>query len=235
MVRDDATLVGLGRLRVVHACWHEPSLRVIEDALGSNRFSSISQFTDAATKDNPLYEAIEVVLKGPEISLVTYGLPPYSDKDGNTAGRSPSCLVARVRDDTPDLTVMDGHFMTAGGQPYPDLSDIEVDASEASFSYRGDVPVFYGHYWRKGIPTHGLDWTAHTACVDFSAVKGGDLVAYRWDGESEIQEDHYFHSPVGQAEDEHTEPRQVLHKSTCRGVRIRTSGRRGSRRNSSQR
>jgi hypothetical protein len=30
------------------------------------------------------------------------------------------------------------------------------------------------------------------ACVDFSAVKGGSLVAYRWDGETQIQTDHTF-------------------------------------------
>jgi hypothetical protein len=67
-----------------------------------------------------------------------------------------------------------------------------VDTATSSFSYRGDVPVFYGHYWRKGLPASGFDFTTHTACVDFSAVQGGHLVAYRWDGESEIREDHYF-------------------------------------------
>ena len=57
--------------------------------------------------------------------------------------------------------------------------------------YTDKVPVFYGHYWRQGTPEHLLDWTAHTACVDFSAVRGGTLVAYRWSGESQIQLDHY--------------------------------------------
>jgi hypothetical protein len=36
-----------------------------------------------------------------------------------------------------------------------------------------------------------LDWTSHTACVDFSAVRGGTLVAYRFSGESEIRLEHY--------------------------------------------
>jgi hypothetical protein len=26
----------------------------------------------------------------------------------------------------------------------------------------------------------------NTACLDFSAVKGGPLVAYRWEGETEV-------------------------------------------------
>ena len=86
---------------------------------------------------------------------------------------------------------MDGNFTTKDARPYPELPDIEVDASERSFCYRGDVPVFYGHYWRRGLPIQGQDWTPRTACVDFSAVNTGDLVAYRWDGETEIQADHY--------------------------------------------
>ena len=51
--------------------------------------------------------------------------------------------------------------------------------------------MFYGHHWRRGRPRRGVDFTERTACVDFSAVKAGTLVAYRWDGESEIREDHY--------------------------------------------
>jgi hypothetical protein len=37
-----------------------------------------------------------------------------------------------------------------------------------------------------------MDWTAHTACVDFSAVRGGTLIAYRWSGEQTIELSHYF-------------------------------------------
>jgi len=54
------------------------------------------------------------------------------------------------------------------------------------------VPVVYGHYWRTGTPEHGLDWTDTTACVDFSAVKGGNLTAYRWSGESTVRAENYL-------------------------------------------
>ena len=41
------------------------------------------------------------------------------------------------------------------------------------------------------------DWTAHTACVDFSAVRGGSMVAYRWNGEPEIHWENYIpHDPA---------------------------------------
>jgi hypothetical protein len=181
----------LGDIRIVHACWHEPSMRVVEEALGGNRFTATDQFVRASTKGDPLYDAIEVLLKGPEISLAAHDQPRYFDKDGHSRDQA---RVAWWKDDATTLrglAVMDGNFKTEGGQPYPDLPDIEVDTSELAFRYTGDVPVFYGHYWRRLEPTRGLDWTHRTACVDFSAVKGGALVAYRFDGETEIDADHY--------------------------------------------
>jgi hypothetical protein len=186
----------LGDFRVVHACWHEPSMRVVEEALGSDRFTSRDQFVRATTKGDSLYEAIEVLLKGPEIDLAGHGQPPYYDKDGHARSRA---RVAWWRDGARtlrDLSVMNGNFTTASGEPYPPLPDIEVAAREQSFSYRGDVPVFYGHYWRHGRPRRGADFTERTACVDFSAIITGRLAAYRWDDEPEIREDHYFNVAV---------------------------------------
>jgi hypothetical protein len=181
----------LGAIRVVHACWHEPSMRVVEEALGSNRFTSRDQFVPATTKGDSLYDAIEVLLKGPEIDLASHGQPAFYDKDGYART---SARVAWWNDGATtlrELSVMDGNFTTADGEAYPLLPDDEVPPGEQSFSYRGDVPVFYGHYWRRGLPRRGVDFTERTACVDFSAIKTGALVAYRWNGESEIQEDHY--------------------------------------------
>jgi hypothetical protein len=181
----------LGEIRVIHACWHEPSMRVVEAALGSNRFASRDQFVAATTKGDPLYEAIEVLLKGPEIDLAGHGLPRYHDKDGSARSKARVAWWRNEATTLRELSVMDGNFTTADGEPYPPLPDIEVPARERSFAYRGDVPVFYGHYWRSGLPRPGVDFTERTACVDFSAIKTGTLVAYQWDGESEIREDHY--------------------------------------------
>lgn len=38
----------------------------------------------------------------------------------------------------------------------------------------------------------GDDFTDRTACVDFSAAKGGALTAYRWWGESTIWPENYL-------------------------------------------
>ena len=54
------------------------------------------------------------------------------------------------------------------------MPDDELTASVKPYT---DVPVLFGHYWYNGTPTI-LSPTA--ACVDYSAGKGGDLVAYQW-------------------------------------------------------
>ena len=180
----------LGGLRVVHACWHEPSMAVVIAELGGERFTTLKQMIAATDKTTALYAAVEILLKGPEISLVDRGLPRYLDKEEHPRDK------ARIRwwhenatrlKDLAELST----FTAEGGGPYPDVDDFEVNPEERTFSYHDGIPVFYGHYWREGVPEHQLDWTPHTACVDFSAVRGGTLVAYRWSGEKEIELAHY--------------------------------------------
>lgn len=45
------------------------------------------------------------------------------------------------------------------------------------------APVFIGHHWFSGQPAIE---SPKLACLDWSAGKGGALVAYRWDGEDEL-------------------------------------------------
>ena len=62
------------------------------------------------------------------------------------------------------------------------LPDTPIPES-ALLGYDGAKPVFFGHYWWDGIPRPVLPTVA---CVDYSAGKGGPLVAYRWEGEPEL-------------------------------------------------
>ena len=193
----------LGKLRVVHACWHKDSMHTVERELGGNRFTTPEQLVRASDKADDLYTAIEVLLKGPEISLVDRGQPPFLDKDGHRREE------ARVRwwNDSArtlrEIAEMEGKFDTEDGETYPELPDDEVLDNERSFAYSETVPVFYGHYWRKGPPTYLRDWTEHSACVDFGAVKpGGALMAYRWSGESQIRLENFAATPSVAAQPE---------------------------------
>ena len=48
------------------------------------------------------------------------------------------------------------------------------------------APIFVGHHWFTG---HPMIESPKLACLDWSAAKDGPLVAYRWDGESELRND----------------------------------------------
>jgi len=46
-----------------------------------------------------------------------------------------------------------------------------------------EIPVFFGHYWFQTLPYLLRN---NVCCLDFGASKGGYLVAYRWNGEKEL-------------------------------------------------
>ncbi|WP_198651726.1 metallophosphoesterase [Salinicola sp. RZ23] len=66
------------------------------------------------------------------------------------------------------------------------LSDAERD--RLTWYPESAPPLFVGHYWCKGVPALPR---ANIACLDYSAVKYGRLVAYRWDGERQLDADRF--------------------------------------------
>lgn len=62
------------------------------------------------------------------------------------------------------------------------LPIIQVDEVLAPYA-AVDRPTFVGHYWFSGKPQ---PLTAQIACLDYSVARGGQLVAYRFDGESQL-------------------------------------------------
>ena len=56
-------------------------------------------------------------------------------------------------------------------------------------------PVFFGHYWLEDdypkIQSH------NAVCLDYSVAKGGSLVAYRWSGESVLNENNFVFIQAG--------------------------------------
>lgn len=118
----------LGGLRVVHACWHADSIKVVERELGSNVFVSDYQLARASSKGDPLYEAVEILLKGPEIAVE----PPYLDKDGHRRDK------ARLRWWNDGATTLDeiaeisSTFEGLDHEPYPALPPTPVPVVERS-------------------------------------------------------------------------------------------------------
>lgn len=177
----------LGTIRVVHACWHKDSIKVLEPHLHQGRFASRAAFVRATRKPeegeakDELYAAAEILTKGPETELAQYGASSFKDKDGKVR------TAARVRWWDPEATTLGraveitrGSEAQSWRQANHEHLEKPLSERDRSFVYKGKAPVFYGHYWRSDEPHELEDWTAKTACVDFSAVRGGTLVAYRW-------------------------------------------------------
>ena len=79
---------------------------------------------------------------------------------------------------------------TEDGRDYPPLPESPLETPPPVEPYVADVTVFYGHYWESGTPTITSN---RTACVDYgvAAEVPGPLVAYRWQGESTLTNDHF--------------------------------------------
>lgn len=164
----------LDGLRVVHACWDSAAMDVVRPWLSADGSVTYALMVEGSRRGSAEYEAIEIILKGPEIQLPDG--TAYRDKDGHPRTKArlrwwdASATTLRSAAEIPSgSTLLDG-------SPFPELPDTPVEDG-VNAPYTDDVPVLYGHYWRSGECQ--VD-TPLTACVDYSVGKGGPLVAYRW-------------------------------------------------------
>ena len=159
----------LGGIRVVHACWHEPSRALLQATCldAGNRFTEHGfRLANAERTDDN--RAAEIILKGPEISLP----PPHSfvDKDGHVRRE------ARLRWwDSMALTYRTACSGWTGARIISPTGQ-----SRRALHMTTRRLFCLAITWMNGEPV----LTSPTAaCLDFSIAKGGVLAAYRWSGE----------------------------------------------------
>lgn len=174
----------LDGLRVVHACWSDRHIALLADELGPDRLLTQQAVEAATTEGTAVYEAVEIVLKGPEIDL---GGIWYRDQGGHrrTAARmrwwDASAVTLRRSALIPPGTVLhDGRRDDVLVDELPDRPLTKIVVSP----YDGAVPVLFGHYWWQRGAAEPMNPMA--TCLDFSVAAGGDLVAYRFDGEPRL-------------------------------------------------
>jgi hypothetical protein len=176
----------LDGLRVVHACWDPVGMEVIENELA--RYGGVTQEFMAAAhvKESPLFQAIDDVLKGTEISL-----PPgqsFADKDGNQRYK----MRIRWFESPGTRTYAEYSLSSESGFPeipLPSKLDQQIRPYASS-----ECPVFFGHYWLRAEQPMRL--ASNVGCLDFSVAKGGQLCAYRWDGEQELDDQKFVSVPA---------------------------------------
>ena len=137
---------------------------------------------DAYTPGSSLHESVEVLLEGKEASL-------------------PAGVSFRDADGHERTSIRTRWYLPATGQTYRTyaLQTVPIECDEpvgeavvrAALPYPAvEKPAFVGHYWLNAPAPFLL--ASNVACLDFSVAKGGFLCAYRWDGERELGEDHFF-------------------------------------------
>lgn len=167
----------LGPIRVVHAWWHDEHVRLVQQRLAGTAIDDV--FLRAACKKGSAeYRAMEGLTKGLEVALPE-GVS-FEDRDGAQRHE------VRVR------------WWDHGVRTYREAAQLRehLRASIPDDALPGDLdlrpnegtPVFVGHYKMQG---EARPASARVACVDYSAEDEGPLVCYRWQGESDLQADHF--------------------------------------------
>jgi hypothetical protein len=160
----------LGALRCVHACWDSKRIQ----HLGSRSLNDEAFLHASATKMSPEHQAIENVLKGPEIPATEGNM--FCDKEGTYR----DTIRTRWWDIRADLTISD-LAMPPGSMADSMKVDPWILSSLPNYDPK-EPPVFFGHYW---LPANAprAPLAPNIACLDFSGGLEGPLVAYRWNGE----------------------------------------------------
>ncbi len=152
--------------RVIHACWDRRAMVDAERHLNDARLDD-QAVEWSADPVHPLFQAVEVLAKGPEVQLPDG--TTFTDKDGHerpeirmawwkTDARTWQDIAICVPD--PEAQLPAGDLPTKiSFEPYP------ADAK----------PVFFGHYWLNG---EIVLQAPNALCLDYSAGKEGPLAAY---------------------------------------------------------
>ena len=167
--------------RVVHACWDEALIDEFKARRNTNQID-MDFLVKSSDLDSFEFDVMDRLLRGTNLKLPD-GMS-IEGKDGYVR----EFFRTMFWSDQPDV-YQDIVFQ-------PDPLPPEIAAKRLSDSDRAKLlnypedrpPLFFGHYWRMGKPEC---IKPNLACLDYSAVKYGKLVAYRFDGEKELSDDKF--------------------------------------------
>ena len=163
----------LPQVRVVHACWHDGYMNELRPHLTTGLQLTQELMVSASRPDSMQYRTVEGLTKGLEIDLPDGH--SFLDKDENVRKNVRIRWWDENADNYGDLALAPAALRERlRTEPIP--KDVRTP-------YDNMKPVFFGHYWMTG---QAKAQTPTVACVDYSAGKGGPLVAYRWDGEDQL-------------------------------------------------
>ena len=166
------------RFRAVHACWDDRLINMLRTRFADGRVNQ-AFVQQSAIKGSFADQAFNRLLRGVNLPL-PHGMSQTS-YDGFTRS---SFRTKFWHDDESALTYGDVVF-----QPDALPGDLAQEPLPTEYlqhvtGYDAQQPLlFVGHYWRQGQPSL---IRPNLACLDYSAVNGGKLVAYRLDQEEHL-------------------------------------------------
>ncbi len=167
--------------RAVHAAWDNASIRFLRQHLFQYKLTD-ELIEQSIVKGSPFHHAIETTLKGKEIRLPNGH--SFTDKDGT---HRKDIRIKWWQDPAKS------NYREISIEPLEGLDQTAIDSSVLNNNdfYKPDnIPVFFGHYWLKGNP---MLYRGNICCLDYSVAKEGLLAAYRFDGESILDESKFVY------------------------------------------
>lgn len=171
------------RFRAVHACWDDHLISMLRTRFADGRINQ-AFIQQSAVSGSFADQTFNRLLRGVNLPL-PYGMS-QTGQDGFTRS---SFRTKFWHDDQSALTYGDVVF-----QPDALPGDLAQEPLPAEYlqhvtGYDAQQPLlFVGHYWRQGQPSL---IRPNLACLDYSAVNGGKLVAYRLDQEEQLIPSHF--------------------------------------------
>jgi Calcineurin-like phosphoesterase len=164
----------LGAFRVIHACWDKHLIAKLTQKYGGAKLTN-TLLHEASNKKRWEYMALETLLKGSEIPL----------PEGHGFEDSYGTRRLQIRTRWWDQSVKTYREAFLGAPDWKTHIPDDPIQGDHMVDYGPDQPpVFLGHYWLTGEP-----WPLanNVACLDYSVARpGGKLVAYRWEGRSDL-------------------------------------------------
>lgn len=160
--------------RAVHACWEKDNIDYLRKTLVNDRLTKELVY-ESVKPGTKFFDVIEGTLKGKEIALPDNF--SFFDKDGTER----KAIRIKWWENPAEMT-----YRSLSVERIDQLPDTPVQLSElksSDYYQPDDNKVFFGHYWLKGRPQI---YRENICCLDYSVAKGGNLVAYRLNGEEKL-------------------------------------------------
>lgn len=162
----------VGPFRVIHACWSDAAVERLRQ-LAPDGVLPYETLIASGRKSDANHADVALLTKGPEVRLPEGGT--FRDGGGQLRDEVRLAWWRRSASTWREAVV---------SVPDPsDLPDSPISKDASALLYPEDAkPLFFGHYWMAG--SIALE-APNAICLDYSAARGGPLIAYRFNPEDD--------------------------------------------------